>query len=130
MTIVYCTKCGGQNLQGARFCNNCGAPLEVKAPAPPGVTAPPYQPPYAPRQPRQTCEERPRQEEECMGQSRLPGLVVLAIIILMVGIFGVIQWLVQEAYGSTYSGVVWPIFGIALALILIGIWALARPRAR
>lgn len=65
-----------------------------------------------------------------MGQSRIPGLVVLALIILMVGIFAVIQWYVQLTYGTDYSGLIWPLFGIALALILIGVWALARPRAR
>ncbi len=65
-----------------------------------------------------------------MGQSRVPGLVVFAVIVLMLGVFGVVQWVVDRTYGSTYSGVVWPIFGIAVALILISVWALARPRAR
>ncbi len=65
-----------------------------------------------------------------MGQSRVPGLVILALIILMAGIFAVVQWIVERAYGTTYSGVIWPIFGIALALLLIGVWVLTRPRVR
>lgn len=65
-----------------------------------------------------------------MGQTRIPGLVVFAIIILLLGAFGVIQWIVERTYGTTYSGVIWPLFGIAVALILIGVWAAARSRVR
>ncbi len=130
MVIAYCTNCGAQNPQGARFCNNCSAPLDLRATVPPGAAPPPQ--PYAPQQPRgsQMCESRPKQEEECMGQTRIPGFVVFAIIILMVGIFALIQWVVERTYGTTYSAVVWPIFGIAVALVLIGVWALTRPRVR
>ena len=133
MTIVYCTNCGAQNAPGARFCINCASPLDLKAPAPPGVTAPPYQPPYAPAQPArpsQSCEQRPHQQEECMGQTRVPGLVVLAVIILMIGVFAVIQWVVERTYGTTYTGLIWPLFGIVLALVLIGVWLAVRPRVR
>ncbi len=132
--MVYCTNCGSQNPQGARFCSNCAAPLALGTAVPPGAPAPPpYQPPYAPPQPRQSCESRPREQEECMGQSRVPGFIVFALIILLIGIFAVIQWYVQVAFPSTYStysGVIWPIFGIVLALFLIGVWLVARPRAR
>lgn len=65
-----------------------------------------------------------------MGQSRIPGFVVFAIIILLVGIFAVIQWYVDRTYGATYSGIIWPIFGIAVALVLLGLWAVTRGRAR
>jgi len=92
---------------------------------------PPYQPPYPPAQPRQTCEQRPRQEEECLGQTRVPGLVVFAVIILMIGVFAVIQWVVEQTYpGTNYSTLIWPIFGIVMALVLIGVWLVARPRVR
>ena len=66
-----------------------------------------------------------------MGQSRVPGLVVFALIILMIGIFAVLQWWVQIVYPTTnYSGLIWPIFGIVLALVLIGVWLVSRPRVR
>jgi len=65
-----------------------------------------------------------------MGQTRVPGLVVLAIIILMVGVFGLIQWVVTRTYGTSYAEVVWPIFGIAVALVLIGVFLVSRPRVR
>ena len=132
---MYCTRCGAPNPDGAKFCNSCASPLDLRAPAPPGVTAPPYQPPYQPpyppAQPRQTCEQRPRQEEECLGQTRVPGLVVFAVIILMIGVFAVIQWVVEQTYpGTNYSTLIWPIFGIVMALVLIGVWLVARPRVR
>lgn len=65
-----------------------------------------------------------------MGQSRVPGLVILALIILMVGVFAVIQWAVERTYGTVYTGLIWPLFGIIAALVLIGVWVAARPRAR
>ncbi len=68
-----------------------------------------------------------------MGQSRIPGFIVFAVIILLVAVAALIQWYIQVAYPAaytTYSGVIWPVFGIVLALILIGVWLVARPRAR
>ncbi len=65
-----------------------------------------------------------------MGQSRIPGFVVFAVIILLVGIFAVIQWYVDRTYAGTYSGIIWPIFGITVALVLLGIYAVTRSRAR
>ncbi len=131
MTIVYCTNCGVQNAQGARFCLSCGASLGAGPAAPPAPAAPPYPAPYA--QPQRSCENRPREQEECLGQSRVPGFIVFALIILLIAVFALVQWYVQVAYPSTYttySGVIWPVFGIVLALILIGVWLVARPRAR
>lgn len=65
-----------------------------------------------------------------MGQSRIPGIVILALIILLVGIFSLLQWMVQQTYGSDASNLVWPFFGIAVALLLIGLWALTRSAPR
>ena len=65
-----------------------------------------------------------------MGQTRVPGFVVFALIILMVGVFALIQWVVDRTYSGFYTGIIWPIFGIVLAVVLIGVWLVARPRAR
>ncbi len=65
-----------------------------------------------------------------MGQRRIPGFVVFALIILVLGVFGIIQWTVERAYGTTYTPVVWAVFGIAVALLLIAVWAFTRPRVR
>lgn len=127
--MIYCTSCGAQNVEGARFCNYCGSPLELKAAAAPAAAAPPSQPPYAPAQapfpPPQWARGR-RAEEECLGQTRIPGLVILALIILLVAIFSLIQWFVERTYGTTATGFIWPFFGIAVALLLIGVWMIAR----
>lgn len=135
LIITYCARCGAQNSEGARFCNYCGSPLEVKAAAPPGVTAPPYQPPYQPPYPppQRSCESRPREQEECLGQTKIPGFIVFALIILLIAVFALIQWYIQVTYPttySTYSGLIWPVFGVVLALVLIIVWLVARPRAR
>jgi hypothetical protein len=38
---MLCPKCGQQNLDDARFCKNCGAPLEAAPPTPPPTAAAP-----------------------------------------------------------------------------------------
>ena len=66
-----------------------------------------------------------------MGQTRVPGLVIFAVIILMIGVFAVIQWVVEQTYpGTNYTNLIWPIGGIVAALVLIGVWLVARPRVR
>ena len=130
---VYCIRCGAQNVEGARFCSYCAAPLDLTT-TPAGAAAPPSQPPaqppYAPTYPPPQWVRPRRAEEECMGQTRIPGLVIFALIILLIGVFALIQWLVQQTYGSTATGLVWPVFGIALGLLIIGVWALMRPPMR
>ena len=37
--MAFCGKCGGELLEGARFCNTCGAPMAAPAPVP-GAPAP------------------------------------------------------------------------------------------
>jgi hypothetical protein len=38
---MYCPKCGAENLDEARFCGKCAAPMPTRA-APPGPPAPPW----------------------------------------------------------------------------------------
>jgi uncharacterized RDD family membrane protein YckC len=46
--MVYCSKCGMQNSDGARYCNNCAASLALTEPGiPMGQPAQPQQPAYA-----------------------------------------------------------------------------------
>ena len=49
---MYCSRCGAHNQDGARFCQNCGAPLQ----APGAVHERPYIPPY----PSESAEEQPK----------------------------------------------------------------------
>ena len=46
---MYCTACGNQNSDGARFCTNCGQSLAPpQSPPPPQYRAPSYAPPPGP----------------------------------------------------------------------------------
>ncbi len=46
--MVYCSKCGAQNQDGARYCNNCAAALALTEPGiPQSQPAQPQQPAYA-----------------------------------------------------------------------------------
>jgi uncharacterized RDD family membrane protein YckC len=46
--MVYCSKCGNQNPDGARYCSNCAAALALtEAGVPQGQPAQPQQPAYA-----------------------------------------------------------------------------------
>lgn len=65
-----------------------------------------------------------------MGQTRIPGIVVLALIILLFAVFSIFQWIVERTAGTTWSGLVWPFFGIALAFLIIVIWVLTRTAPR
>ena len=127
--MIYCTRCGAQNVDGSRFCNYCASPLDVKASAPPGGAAPPSQQPYAPPQPPflspQWARGR-RPEEECLGQTRVPGVVILALIIILIGVFAMIQWVWERTYGAASSGLVWAGFAVAVGVLMISVWAFAR----
>lgn len=127
--MVYCTRCGAQNVEGSRFCNNCASPLDLKAPVPPAVAGPPSQQPYAPPQPPyvyQPWARGRRPEEECMGQTRVPGLVIFALIIMLIGVFAIIQWAVEQTYGTASTGLIWAIFAVAVGVLMISVWAFTR----
>lgn len=54
--MAYCSKCGAQNADGAKFCNYCAAPLGTTPPAGSQGPAPqqgPFQQPTQPQQPVQ-----------------------------------------------------------------------------
>ena len=85
--LVYCTKCGKENEEGATFCVNCGGSLY-------------------PRERRET-EEKQEKDEDCFGRGRredecfglpqggaIAGLIVGTIIIIIgLGIYlGVDIW--------------------------------------
>ena len=36
---MYCARCGDQQVEGSRFCKNCGAPLDAAAGPPPAAAA-------------------------------------------------------------------------------------------
>jgi hypothetical protein len=98
-SMVYCTKCGTNNVDGASVCVNCGAPL------------------YG------TAEERPyrrygRHEGEYYYYRRHGGAlagIILGLIIILIGF----SFLVQQVYNISIPW--WEII-----LIFFGIYIIAR----
>jgi uncharacterized membrane protein YvbJ len=95
--MVYCTKCGTKNEEGASHCTKCGANLEVS---------------------REERFER-RAEEECFG---LPhgGIIagaIIGIIIIIVGLSfvpGLIPPDVREATEQYFWAIIIIVFGILI----------------
>ena len=105
--LVYCTKCGTNNVEGARVCVNCGAPLYGAS----GVNA--------------AYEGHIRYERHYHGSMRsgtIAGLV-LGVIVIFIGLS-----LLLEQYGITVP--CWEILIILLGVYLIWRWYGFRKRYR
>jgi hypothetical protein len=114
--MVYCSRCGTQNLDTNTVCSNCGAPLYT----------------VGQRYPGSDREHYRRMENECFGLPNggmIVGIIIGVIIILVgLGLF------VQAAYGISINfwQYIWPfiiiIFGILI--LLGGIYRQRRHRER
>ena len=96
--MVYCTKCGTNNVEGAQVCVNCGAPLYGAS----GVSA--------------AYEGRVRYERHYHGRMRsgtIAGLVI-GVLIIFIGLS-----LLLEQYGIT---VPW----FEILIILLGVYLIWR----
>ncbi len=112
--MVYCTSCGTQNPEGAKFCNDCGASLKGGT----GARAP-GAPTYA--------RSRRRAEEECLGQTRVPGIVIFAIFIILISVYTLLLWLLEVTYNTTFpDSLRWAGFAIILGIFIILVWAVGR----
>ena len=119
--MTYCSQCGTNNPPNVRFCNNCAAPMDVaRGPVSPQMPSP------AP-----AAYPAPRREEECFGQSRVPGFVIFAVILILIGVFSLLQWMLVDVFRVSMPGnSVWPMFAIALGILIIILWAVARRPGR
>jgi len=125
--MTYCSRCGTENPPGAKFCNGCGAPLDVEhGPVPPQMPSKDSRSGH--KRPEEECFGN-RPEEECFGQSRVPGIVIFAIVILVIAAIGLTSYIIQEIYDhSIPSEIFWPVIGIVFALLIIILWAASRRR--
>ena len=105
--MVYCTKCGTNNVEGATVCVNCGAPLYGAS----GVSA--------------AYTGHVRYERHYHGHMRsgtIAGLV-LGVMVVFIGLS-----LLLEQYGITVPW--WEILIILLGVYLIWRWSQLRNRRR
>ncbi len=108
---------------------NCAAPLDVGVGPMPAQVSTPQPPPYAyPARPRQDeCFGQKQGEDQCLGQSRVPGLVVLAVIVILAGLFAILQAVYPNLGGAASGG----IFLVVIGAVIIVLWlVLRRPRPR
>jgi hypothetical protein len=78
MASVFCTQCGQQNPEDARFCARCGAPLTVPGePSPPGGAE---QTTTLSMQGLETGEEHPAGDEAEVGVESLPAGTALLVV--------------------------------------------------
>ncbi len=116
--MAYCSKCGTQLPQDARFCRGCGAPLQVNA-----AQAPPSPPPVSPRYyaPGPYPQEWLRFEDVVNNRDRLIGGI--GSIIVLIAAF--IPWYHMRMFwgmmsqgGSTPSALICAAAGIVAAIFL------------
>jgi uncharacterized membrane protein YvbJ len=105
--MVYCSKCGRKNPDDARFCNACSAPLA-------GYRSVPEQ------------EWERRYEEECSGRKGHDMSFIWGIILIMVGIwillnFGFGKFYYLFNYDNPSSIIAW-VVPVVIGLIIIAIW--------
>ena len=134
--MTYCSQCGTNNPPNVRFCNNCAAPMDVaRGPVSPQMPSPAPAASPAPRREEgcfgQSRVPGSRREEECFGQSRVPGFVIFAVILILIGVFSLLQWMLVDVFRVSMPGnSVWPMFAIALGILIIILWAVARRPGR
>ncbi|MCW3999543.1 MAG: zinc-ribbon domain-containing protein [Candidatus Bathyarchaeota archaeon] len=92
--MVYCTRCGTQNPDGAIHCSNCGAPLNMDS------------------RPYTRYEYRHYYRDERRHQGSGIGLLIAGLFIVIIGLAALTNF---WAFWNYF----WP-----LVLILIGIWVL------
>lgn len=128
---MYCTRCGANNPANAKFCLNCATPLDVGVGPMPAQGVSPQPPPYAygPRPREGDCFGPKPGEDQCLGQSRIPGLVVIAIIVVLIGVFSLLNWIIRQAYPTVSDTALSGTFLILFGVVIIVLWlALRRPR--
>ena len=116
--MPFCTSCGHQNADEARFCNGCGQRMPtapIATPQSPVATAPPPPPPPAHQPPQQSHQQPAYQQQQSYQQPYRPRKDKTTATLL--------AWLFWPAFdfylGNTGKGI-----GKLLTFGGLGIWAL------
>ncbi len=122
--MVYCTRCGASNPDGAAFCSRCGASLtQVSTPpaTPPPVSAA-TAPPFAQAQPVQAGLPQQNGKATASLVLGIIGLVACAVPILgfPITIIGIILGgigLKSQKHGQAVAGLVMSILGLIGSIV-------------
>lgn len=119
--MVYCTQCGTENEEGAKFCSKCGVGLEVSKEESLESRMEEWGEEFGRRAEKWGEEFGKRAEEECFGLPHggaIAGLVV-GLIIILVGL----SW----ATGFVWESF-WPAVIIVIGLLIIAgaVYGLSR----
>ncbi|NTV90823.1 MAG: zinc ribbon domain-containing protein [Clostridiales bacterium] len=118
--IKFCSKCGRQAEESAKFCNGCGAPFAVKqqSTSPVQQPTPPFQQPQGNmynQQPTPPFQQPPSLQNQYYGQqtsvnpakkkSKKPAAIIISLlVVLILGGFGLYSFMPQLFSGLTAIG--------------------------
>jgi hypothetical protein len=96
-SLVYCTKCGTQNLDDVDICVNCGASLNPPA--------------YRTRQ-----RDWMRNDDMCFGgRSKTMWPLIIGVFIILIGVSN----LLEDTYSWARFDNLWPLLIIVIGLIVV-----------
>ena len=111
--MVYCTKCGTKNEDGAKYCVKCGANLEISREKRLEKRAEEWGEEFGRRAEEWGEQFGKRVEEECFGLPQGGAIVglIIGVIIVLVGLF----WLA----GENWLRYTWPLIVIAFGMLMV-----------
>ena len=111
--MVYCTKCGTKNEDGAKYCVKCGANLEISREKRLEKRAEEWGEEFGRRAEEWGEQFGKRVEEECFGLPQGGAIVglIIGVIIVLVGLF----WFA----GENWLRYTWPLIVIAFGMLMV-----------
>lgn len=115
--MAFCSKCGAQNADGASFCTNCGAPMNVAQPQPQPQPQP-QQTYYAQPQPQPIYNAQPVAPKKEVSKGKKIASLILCIHSLLYALAALgtcwIPGVCAYAIGLAFIGLITGIIGCAL----------------
>ena len=112
--MAFCSKCGAQNADGASFCTNCGAPMNVAQPQPQPQPQP-QQTYYAQPQPQPVYNAQPVAPKKEVSKGKKIASLILCIHSLIYALAALgLCWMPGYSIGLAFIGLITGIIGCAL----------------
>ncbi len=112
--MAFCSKCGAQNADGASFCTNCGAPMNVAQPQPQPQPQP-QQTYYAQPQPQPVYNAQPVAPKKEVSKGKKIASLILCIHSLIYALAALgLCWMPGYSIALAFIGLITGIIGCAL----------------